>query len=211
MNDGVNDIDRLLASLADAESRVDAPRRLEDAVMTAWDEHQARRPRSPRAVRAPRWLMPLAAGVLFAIGFGVQQAMHAITGTALPALPTAPQLATATPRLGGPAEAVDGPAKAVDGPAKAVDGPAKAGHYGRETASDDRRSSPSIAAPPATVVLVGEPIRADEGIRVVRMRVPRSALSMMGIRSVAAPRSDSVDLDVLVGEDGVARAVRVGM
>ncbi len=27
MNDGVNDIDRLLASLADAESRVDAPRR----------------------------------------------------------------------------------------------------------------------------------------------------------------------------------------
>jgi hypothetical protein len=72
-------------------------------------------------------------------------------------------------------------------------------------------SAPGVATESAagytTVAVVGEPLQAGEPIRVVRMRVARSVLGELGISS--ASRADSVDIDVLVGEDGVARGVRV--
>lgn len=81
----------------------------------------------------------------------------------------------------------------------------------------------SVAAPdPAaaqytTVAVVGGPLMAGEPIRVVRMRVARSVLGELGVPSarprdaarVGATSIDTVDIDVLVGEDGVARGVRV--
>jgi hypothetical protein len=63
-----------------------------------------------------------------------------------------------------------------------------------------------------TVAVVGGPLLADEPIRVVRMRVARSVLGELGIPSPAqrgAAPAATVDIDVLVGEDGVARGVRV--
>jgi hypothetical protein len=63
-----------------------------------------------------------------------------------------------------------------------------------------------------TVAVVGGPFMAGEPIRVVRMRVARSALGELGIPSPAqrgAASRETVDIDVLVGEDGVARGVRV--
>ena len=63
-----------------------------------------------------------------------------------------------------------------------------------------------------TVAVVGGPLMADEPIRVVRMRVGRSVLGELGIPSPAqqgAARMETVDIEVLVGEDGVARGVRV--
>jgi hypothetical protein len=63
-----------------------------------------------------------------------------------------------------------------------------------------------------TVAVVGGPLLADEPIRVVRMRVARSVLGELGIPSPAqrgAAPVETVDIDVLVGEDGVARGVRV--
>jgi hypothetical protein len=81
-------------------------------------------------------------------------------------------------------------------------------------------ATPPMPAPDATaenltryttVAVVGGPLMADEPIRVVRMRVERSALGELGISSAsrADGNNDSVDIDVLVGEDGVARGVRV--
>jgi hypothetical protein len=63
-----------------------------------------------------------------------------------------------------------------------------------------------------TVAVVGGPLMADEPIRVVRMRVARSLLGELGIPSPArrgTTPADTVDIDLLVGEDGVARGVRV--
>jgi hypothetical protein len=63
-----------------------------------------------------------------------------------------------------------------------------------------------------TVSVVGGPLMADEPIRVVRMRVARSVLGELGIPSPVqrgAGHVETVDIDVLVGEDGVARGVRV--
>ena len=63
-----------------------------------------------------------------------------------------------------------------------------------------------------TVAVVGGPLQANEPIRVVRMRVARAVLNELGISSAARADSveaNTVDIDVLVGEDGVARGVRV--
>jgi len=76
---------------------------------------------------------------------------------------------------------------------------------------------PARAPRYTTVAVVGGPLMADEPIRVVRMRVARSVLGELGIPS-PSPRevrlkpdttTETVDIDVLVGEDGVARGVRV--
>ena len=67
--------------------------------------------------------------------------------------------------------------------------------------------SPSQAAGTSlTVILVGEPVRDGEQIRLVRMRMPASALHALGVTSTVA-LEDDVDIDVIVGEDGVARAL----
>ena len=63
-----------------------------------------------------------------------------------------------------------------------------------------------------TVAVIGGPLMAGEPIRVVRMRVARSVLGELGVPSSApmgSSRGETVDIDVLVGEDGVARGVRV--
>ena len=47
--------------------------------------------------------------------------------------------------------------------------------------------------------------------QLVRLEVPRAALASFGlapIETLAAPLSDTVPADVLVGEDGLARAIR---
>jgi hypothetical protein len=62
-----------------------------------------------------------------------------------------------------------------------------------------------------TLLLVGEPILQGEPVRVVRMRVPASTLTGLGVRSAEMGAAAHVDVDVIVGEDGVARAVRLGM
>ena len=63
---------------------------------------------------------------------------------------------------------------------------------------------------PPTVILVGEPIHDGEEVRLVRMRLPTSTLHALGIRSTTAPAGNldvDVDVDVVVGEDGVARGL----
>src|SRR5262249_7345096 len=62
-------------------------------------------------------------------------------------------------------------------------------------------------APRSTVVLVGGPMASGELVQVVRMRVDRSALNALGITQNGS--GDTVEVDVLVGEDGVARGLRL--
>ena len=66
--------------------------------------------------------------------------------------------------------------------------------------------APLLAAEAPTVILVGEPVLAGEQVRRIRMSIPASALHAIGVTSTAA-LEDDVDVDVIVGEDGVARAL----
>ena len=83
----------------------------------------------------------------------------------------------------------------------------RTGSVPRHITSSSARRATENAVEYTTVAVVGGPLQAGEPIRVVRMRVARSVLGELGISS--ASRADSVDIDVLVGEDGVARGVRV--
>jgi hypothetical protein len=79
-----------------------------------------------------------------------------------------------------------------------------------ESTTDQVRLKPDTTY--TTVAVVGGPLMADEPVRVVRMRVARSLLGELGVPSPAqrgAAQAETVDIDVLVGEDGVARGVRV--
>jgi hypothetical protein len=63
-----------------------------------------------------------------------------------------------------------------------------------------------------SVVLTVEPPGVEETVRIVRRRVAPSALKGIGIESDRIPPGEAlVDVDVLVGEDGVARGVRLGL
>ena len=66
---------------------------------------------------------------------------------------------------------------------------------------------PSLATDTSpTVILVGEPILDGEHVRLVRMRMPTATLHALGVRTTALATTD-VDVDVVVGEDGVARGL----
>jgi hypothetical protein len=54
----------------------------------------------------------------------------------------------------------------------------------------------------------GDPLPVDSGLQVVRVNVPRASLYDFGIEP-ADPRPDIVTADVLVGDDGLPRAVRL--
>jgi hypothetical protein len=71
--------------------------------------------------------------------------------------------------------------------------------------------SPWLAADTSPIViLVGEPILDGEHVRLVRMRLPAATLHALGVRSTAPATGDAdvdVAVDVIVGEDGVARGL----
>ena len=67
-----------------------------------------------------------------------------------------------------------------------------------------RPGAPTDTSP--TVILIGEPILDGEHVRRVRMRLPAATLHALGVRSTV-PSSDDVDVDVVIGEDGVARGL----
>jgi hypothetical protein len=48
-------------------------------------------------------------------------------------------------------------------------------------------------------------------LRVVRARLAWSTLTGLGVRRPFMRDTEMVNVDLIVGEDGVARAVRVGM
>ena len=84
------------------------------------------------------------------------------------------------------------------------------GQLGRELQRTTRAAA-TPAAESRTLLLVGEPILQGEPVRVVRMRVPASTLTGLGVRSATGDAAAHVDVDVIVGEDGIARAIRVAM
>ena len=73
-----------------------------------------------------------------------------------------------------------------------------------------RPRRPSIPPPPADAayVLVPDAEAGAPTLTMMRVRMPRSAFSRLGV-PIANPDGDGmVDVEVLVGEDGVARSIR---
>lgn len=194
-------LDDLLRRLAKDESRIEAPARLERAVLAAWDaEHpSAPAPRHRRRMVVARW-GALAAGLSMAVAAGWYSAPGVPAPT--PRLPAAPAMSVAVPR---PPARGDDVSVVVENARHDVATPVmhRAGTGSQHVEPVEREAT--------TVVLIGEPLASGEMLRLVRMRAPTSALTALGLRPTRPPSAEHVDLDVFVGEDGVARAVRLGM
>jgi hypothetical protein len=169
-----------LRALAEQESRVETPERIEAALMARFDEYR----RTPRVLRRRtrtlvRGAATMAAGVMLFGALVLERELSPVR-VDLPRRPPAPS-DTMDPTLPPIASGNDG---VVSRPI------------------DSRPSEPRSA-----VVLVGGPMASGELVQVVRMRVNRSALSALGITQSGS--NDIVEVDVLVGEDGVARGLRL--
>lgn len=186
--------DRALRAHVEALRRADAggeaPAAVEQALLRAWD-------RTHRA-STPRLRMRLAAASAAAMAAAV------VLGVAL------------SMDRDGPG-APPGPAVA-DTPARDVALPAAATPPSRQNPPlpfARRGSLRARAAAPGTtsraVVLVGSPITPGEPVHLVRMRVARETLLEMGLQPVPGTGEGPVDVEMLVGEDGVARGLRVTM
>jgi hypothetical protein len=67
-----------------------------------------------------------------------------------------------------------------------------------------RRAEPA----PFQALYPGDPLADLDAVHVVRVSVPRSALFALGLRQRPEAGGESVEMDAMVGPDGVARAVR---
>jgi hypothetical protein len=172
---------RALRALAEAEAHVDTPARVETAVMARWDAAHAARGRTVTR-RLVRTAGAMAAGVTLVGAVAIEREL-ASGPLSLPHRP--PLEAPSMPRVDAASE--------ID----ALQSPITVGQPLQSSVEPSR----------SAVVLVGQPISADEVVHVVRMRVTRASLRAFGV-SAASP-AELVDIDVVVGEDGVARGVRV--
>ena len=64
--------------------------------------------------------------------------------------------------------------------------------------------------PPPLLRFSPQPIGEAEALQIVRLRLPREALQALGVVLVEPDAEGMVDVDVLVGEDGLARDIRQG-
>jgi len=173
-----------LRALAEDEARIETSPRVEAALMDRWDKQFDPRRRSTPVVRHRartfvRGAATMAAGVVLFGAVMLERELSPVR-VDLPRRPAMPS---------------DNVHVALPPIAPSNDDPGRRPIDSRPT------------APRSTVVLVGGPMASGELVQVVRMRVDRSALDALGITQNSS--GDTVEVDVLVGEDGVARGLRL--
>jgi hypothetical protein len=185
------DLERALRALAEDDCHVQAPPHVQASVMQTWDallprgQHRHRRSPSRRAV-------------LLAIGSIAAAVAVVVVMYRAPLAPSRPE-----PVL---ARAVDKLRIVPNVRPADADPPAEA-HRLRPRRPRPRGETAAPRYGPG-MVLVADPILDASAASIVRIRVRRTALMTLGIPLVEADDRGSVDLEMLVGEDGVARTIR---
>jgi hypothetical protein len=200
-------VDQRLRALADDDANARVPGHVDAAVMAAWDghhPHQARR-RATSSRRIAAWCAA-AAAVLFA-GISVFVGSRAVREPVRESRETIPL------RLAGDVEtARSGQAPEFIASAPAEDAPPAAAPRAdaprpRPVPRARTASGPVPRVDPA-YVLVPDADVTGAPMAVMRVRMPRGAFSRLGI-PIGNPDGDGmVDVEVLVGHDGVAQSIR---
>jgi hypothetical protein len=195
------DFDVAWRALADSDARLEAPSRVRDTVMAAWDEASTAALPPPRRYRHIwRHLWPAAAALAAA-------ALLLATGLTLlrdrtqrhDRTPASPAVAVNTPEVA--------PNRAANPPTDThvrlePQRPARAAATPRRTA----RARTGAATP--LLRLAADPMFEAEPLQLVRLRMPRANLEMFGVALLEPDTSGLVDVDVLIGGDGLPRDIR---
>lgn len=184
-------LERALRALADDERHARVPPQVHVAVMRVWDATATSI--RPRPAAQPSWWPVILAGAVAAAAL-----VATLSVTRSRPDPGSHEAAPVviTERTLSPAEA-----------------PRDAGNRIAKRPVRARRDS-RLAARARTarvesgIVLVADPVLDASALSVVRVRMPRSALALFGIPIADPDATGSVDLEVLVGEDGIARTIR---
>jgi hypothetical protein len=186
----MEDLERSLRALAAEDCHMQAPPRVHAAVMQTWD--------AVRPFARHRHLRRSRGAALFAV-VSLAAAVSAVV-----VMSRAPS---------GPSRTEPVVPRAVEKPPLVTNVPPA----DSETSVEARRPrprrprSPRESAPPhyeAGMVLVADPLLDASATSIVRVRLSRTALVTLGIPLVEPNNGGTVDLEILVGEDGVARTIR---
>ncbi len=184
------ELERSLRAVADEDTNQQAPLRVHAAVMRTWDVVQPFAPHRRRRLRT--------VAALVAIGSMAAALVAAVVMSRAPAETSRPDPVIARTVDRGPVVA-NVPSQSRGAPAETQRPRPRRPRTRDDTATS--RYEPGV-------VLVADPIVDTSAMSIVRVRVPRTALVPLGIPLVEPNDGGSVDLEILVGEDGVARTIR---
>jgi hypothetical protein len=186
-------VDEALRALAADDERVRVPARVHDAVLREWDQqHGVRRRR--RIHRQPgrlAWVVVPAAAALMLAAAGLQResARH----------PTRDAVPTTN------AVSIDVPAIS-SGPGPVLEESSRNAELASPVAVSAR--SPVAIDGSVGYVIVPGPLVDPSALHVVRARMSRAALASLGMPIVDPNLDGVVEVEMLVGDDGVAQSIR---
>jgi hypothetical protein len=193
MNDRISNsemvnLERSLRALADEDFHLQAPSHVQAAVMQTWDAVRpfARHSRHGRTRPAILAIGSLAAAVVAAVVMyrAPSQLSRAETGVARAERP-----------------------RVVPNPPR-TDRETHAEVHGQQPRRARSRVETTATRYGAGMVFVADPVLDASATTIVRVRVPRTALVTLGVPLVEPDDRGLVDLEMLVGEDGVTRTIR---
>lgn len=188
-NSGMLEVERLLRAAADDDASQQAPSHVHAAVMRAWDGARMHAHQRRRRVSSSAALLATGSAAAALVAVAVLSRAPSEPSRSDPVAPSVEKL----------------PAVAYVSPSK------------RGTPAEPRRPSPrraetrgasaALRAEPG-VMPGADPILGGGAISIVRVRVPRAALAPLGLALVEPNDGGSVDLELLVDEDGITRTIR---
>jgi hypothetical protein len=212
-----------LRAFSEASVAEEIPARLESALLTAFRQQTDAPVPAPRAVAAApmggrRWLLAAAALALLCFGLslaawlmappeGKPSANRTATGGGATA-PIAPSVTPVTPKQ-NPAP----PLMAVE--TRQTRRVSEAGKHRRGSSHADGMSQPNPDDAPREFVTQFFPVMQGgeliplESAQIVRVRMPRASLIPLGIPVNQARADETIQADVLVSNEGLARAIRL--
>ena len=191
-----------LQALAREDEKLQAPPRVQAGLMAAF---RARSERAPRVWRRLSWAGVAAAvaiAVWLAAAYGRRQPVSQ-TPRAMQARRSAPTSRTPNAEIAGSASA----AQAVLPVHKAKKDGVMAGRQARPPRPGLDASRAAADVGNEFIALSGGSYPMGDGV-IVRVQVPRSAPALVGLPVSGGDFSGTITADVVLGEDGVARAIR---